>query len=211
MNAPLRTSVRSSRLPLRGLAPMVAIAALAVVVSGQPAAAHGIAGGGLGSGFLHPLLGSDHLLLLLGVGAAAASLSAQLLLWGLAGALAGGVYGALGGGLPAAEVLAALAISAVAALVLRSQNSPASGAKSVLGLAGSVIAAAVAIHAMLHGQEAPAELAAASWWLGALAASVLVAGGSYLVLRQQEAIWSQRLAIGLALAGGLLAFAPVLG
>ena len=89
MNAPLRSSVRTSRLPLPGLAPLMAIAALAVVVSGQPAAAHGISGGGLGSGFLHPLLGSDHLLLLLGVGAAAASLSAQLLLWGLAGASGG--------------------------------------------------------------------------------------------------------------------------
>ncbi len=212
MNAPLRTSVRTSRLPLRGLAPLVAIAALAVVVSGQPAAAHGISGGGLGSGFLHPLLGSDHLLLLLGVGAAAASLSAQLLLWGLAGALAGGVYGALGGGLPAAEVLAALAISAVAALVLRSQNSPTTtGVNAGLGLAGSVIATAVAIHAMLHGHEVPAAISASSWWLGALAASTLVAGGSYLVLRQQGAIWSQLLALGLALAGGLLAFAPMLG
>ncbi len=209
MNAPLRKSARTSLFPVRGLAPMVAIAALAVVVSGQPAAAHGIAGGGLGSGFLHPLLGSDHLLLLLGVGAAAASLSAQLLIWGLGGALAGGVYGALGGGLPAAEVLAALAISAVAALVLRNQSS--TSANVDLGLAGSVIATAVAIHAMLHGHEVPADIGASSWWLGALAASTLVAGGSYLVLRQQAAIWSQRLALGLALAGGLLAFAPVLG
>ena len=215
MNAPLRKSARTSLFPVRGLAPMVAIAALAVVVSGQPAAAHGIAGGGLGSGFLHPLLGSDHLLLLLGVGAAAASLSAQLLIWGLGGALAGGVYGALGGGLPAAEVLAALAISAVAALVLRNQSNTSDNTSDNvdLGLAGSVIATAVAIHAMLHGHEVPADISASasSWWLGALAASTLVAGGSYLVLRQQAAIWSQRLALGLALAGGLLAFAPVLG
>ena len=211
MNAPLRKSARPNRLPFRGLAPLVAIAALAVVVSGQPADAHGISGGGLGSGFLHPLLGSDHLLLLLGVGAAAASLSAQLLLWALAGALTGGVYGALGGGLPAAEVLAALAISAVAALVLRSQNSPSTGVNAGLGLAGSVIATAVAIHAMLHGHDVPAAISASSWWLGALAASTLLAGGSYLVLRQQGAIWSQRLALGLALAGALLAIAPVLG
>ena len=211
MNALFRPSARPSRLPLRNMAPLVASAALAVIVSGQPAAAHGIAGGGLASGFLHPLMGSDHLLLLLGVGAASASLSAQLLLWGLAGALAGGVYGALGGGLPAAEVLAGLAISAVAALVLRRQASPSTDANPALGLAGSVIAAAVAIHAMLHGQEAPADLAASTWWLGAMAASALVAGGSYLVLRHQAPIWSQRLAVGLGLAGGLLAFAPVLG
>lgn len=215
MNAPLRTSDRKRPFSLRGTAPLVAIAALAVVVSGQPASAHGIASGGLGAGLLHPLLGSDHLLLLLGVGAASASLSAQLLLWALAGAVAGGIYGALGGGLPAAEVLAALAVTAVAALVLRRQTSPTAGALSnanpALGLAGSVIATAVAIHAMLHGQEAPAALGATSWWLGALATSALVAGGSTWVLRHQPAIWSQRLALGLALAGGLLAFAPVIG
>ena len=218
MNAPLRTSARPSHSPGRflvaGLAPLVAISALAVVVSGQPAAAHGIAAGGLGGGFFHPLLGSDHLLLLLGIGAASASLSAQLLLWGLAGAIGGGLYGALGGGMPAAEVLAALAITAVAALVLRSQVKPNANSKQAtpaLGLAGALVASAVAIHAMLHGQEAPADLGASSWWLGALAASTLVAGGSYLVLRQRPAIWSQRLALGLALAGGLLALAPVLG
>ena len=143
MNALFRPSARPSRLPLRNLAPLVASAALAVIVSGQPAAAHSIAGGGLASGFLHPLMGSDHLLLLVGVGAASASLSAQLLLWGLAGALAGGVYGALGGGLPAAEVLAALAISAVAALVLRRQASPSTDANPALGLAGSPLLLAV--------------------------------------------------------------------
>ena len=215
MNAPLRTSDRKRPFSLGGTAPLMAIAALAVVASGQPASAHGIASGGLGAGLLHPLLGSDHLLLLLGVGAASASLSAQLLLWGLAGAVAGGIYGALGGGLPAAEVLAALAVTAVAALVLRNQTSTTAGAinntNPALGLAGSVIATAVAIHAMLHGQEAPAALSATSWWLGALATSALVAGGSTWVLRHQPAIWSQRLALGLALAGGLLAFAPVIG
>ena len=110
-------------------------------------------------------------------------------------------------------MLAALAISAVAALVLRNQSSTSANTSDNvdLGLAGSVIATAVAIHAMLHGHEVPADISASSWWLGALAASTLVAGGSYLVLRQQAAIWSQRLALGLALAGGLLAFAPVLG
>jgi urease accessory protein len=215
MNAPLRTSDRKRPFSLHGTAPLVAITALAVVVSGQPASAHGIASGGLGAGLLHPLLGSDHLLLLLGVGAASASLSAQLLLWGLAGAACGGIYGALGGGLPAAEVLAALAITAVAALVLRNQTSTTSGAINnatpALGLAGSVIATSVAIHAMLHGQEATAALATPTWWLGALASSALVAGGSYGLLRHQPAIWSQRLALGLALAGGLLAIAPVIG
>jgi hydrogenase/urease accessory protein HupE len=45
-----------------------------------------IAGGGLVAGFLHPLSGSDHLLLLLA----------------LVGAIGGGLFGALGGTLPEA-------------------------------------------------------------------------------------------------------------
>ena len=64
-------------------------AALGFVLVGQPAQAHGLAHGGLGYGFLHPITGVDHLLLLIGVGAAASYVSAQLLLWGLAGAVLG--------------------------------------------------------------------------------------------------------------------------
>ena len=60
-----------------------ALAALAVVVSSTPAQAHGGAAAGVGAvgvmgGVLHPLLGVDHLSLLLAVGAAAATISWQL-------------------------------------------------------------------------------------------------------------------------------------
>lgn len=39
-----------------------------------------------------------------------------------------------------------------------------------------MVAAAVAVHAMLHGLEAPADGSAALWWLGAFTGSVLVSG-----------------------------------
>jgi urease accessory protein len=190
-----------------------ALAALAVVVSSTPAQAHGGAAAGVGAvgvigGVVHPLLGLDHLTLLVAVGAAAAAISWQLLVWAFAGALAGAAIGATGGVIPGAEGVAALAISAVG-LVLLSAGKVAKGGTGTLG--GVVVAAALAIHAMLHGQDVPADIGASSWWLGALAASTLMAGGSYLVLRQQGAIWSQRLALGLALAGALLAISPVLG
>ncbi|MCT0199086.1 HupE/UreJ family protein [Synechococcus sp. CS-1325] len=190
----------------RSLAPILCLSALAIVLAGQPAQAHGIAHGGLSSGFLHPLLGTDHLLLLIGVGAAASYISGQLLLWALAGAIGGGIFGAMGGGLPAAEVIAALAISAVAVLVLRSHRS---GAAPALGFCGTLIAGAVAVHAMLHGQEAPAGMAAASWWLGAFAGSLLVSGGTYLVLRRLPAHWTTKLALLLALFGGFLVLGPI--
>lgn len=185
----------------RSLAMFSGAAALALLLD-QPARAHGIAHGGLAAGVLHPISGADHLLLLIGVGAAAASISPQLLLWALAGAIGGGVFGAMGGTLPAQEVLAALAISAVAVLVLRSLRSPQS---PQLVACAALVAAAVAIHAMLHGLEAPADGSAALWWLGACTGSLLVSGGSFVLLRRLPLAWTQGVAVLLALCGGVVA------
>jgi urease accessory protein len=188
----------------RSLALLAGAAALALLLD-QPAQAHGIAHGGIAAGFLHPISGVDHLLLLIGVGAAASSISAQLLLWALTGAIAGGVFGAMGGTLPAQEFLAALAITAVAVLVvrsLRSQQSPQ------LGACAALVAAAVAVHAMLHGLEAPADDSAALWWLGAFSGSVLVSGGSFLLLQRLPLAWTRGLALLLALCGGVAALGP---
>lgn len=193
--------MKISPLAVFGLA-----ATTVAVLAGSPAQAHGIADGGIAAGFLHPLLGTDHLLLLIAVGAAASYLTASLLLWGLAGALLGGAFGATGGGLPGAEVLAALAITAVAVLVLRAQKSTSPPA---MGFYGTLIAAAVALHAMLHGQEAPFGAGAGLWWLGAFAGSLLVSGGTYLALRRLPAPWTGRLALVLALVGGVLALGPL--
>jgi urease accessory protein len=179
--------------------------ALALLLA-QPAQAHGIAHGGIAAGFLHPISGVDHLLLLVSVGAAGAVISPQLLLWALAGAIGGGVFGALGGTLPAQELLAALAITAVAVLVLRgmrSQQSPR------LGGCAALVAAAVAVHAMLHGMEAPADGSALLWWLGAFSGSVLVSGGSLLLLRRLPVAWTRAAALLLALGSGLVALGPI--
>jgi urease accessory protein len=184
--------------------------ALALLLA-QPAQAHGIAQGGVAAGFFHPISGVDHLLLLVSVGAAGAVISPQLLLWALAGAIGGGVFGALGGTLPAQEFLAALAITVVAVLVLRSlrsQQSPRLGACAAL-VAAALVAAAVAVHAMLHGLEAPAGGSAALWWLGALSGSVLVSGGSFLLLRRLPVAWNRGAALLLALGGGLVALGPI--
>ncbi|MCP9820207.1 HupE/UreJ family protein [Synechococcus sp. Cruz-9H2] len=189
----------------RTLALFGGAAALALLLD-QPAQAHGIAHGGIAAGFLHPISGTDHLLLLIGVGTAASCISAQLLLWALAGAIGGGVFGAMGGTLPAQEFLAALAISAVAVLVLRclrSQQSPQ------LGSCAALVASAVAVHAMLHGLEAPADGSAALWWLGAFAGSVLVSGGSFLLLRRLPLAWTRGVALLLALCGGVAALGPI--
>ena len=193
----------------RSLALAGGATALALLLA-QPAQAHGIAQGGTAAGFFHPISGVDHLLLLVSVGAAGAVISPQLLLWALAGAIGGGVFGALGGTLPAQEFLAALAITAVAVMVLRglrSQQSPQQSPQP--GACAALVAAAVAVHAMLHGLEAPAAGSAARWWLGALSGSVLVSGGSFLLLRRLPVAWTRGAALLLALGGGMVAPGPI--
>jgi len=189
----------------RSLALFGAASALALLLD-LPAQAHGIAHGGIATGFLHPISGVDHLLLLVGIGAAASCMSAQLLLWALAGAIGGGVFGAMGGTLPAQEFLAALAITAVAVLVLRSLRSRQS---PQLGACAALVAAAVAVHAMLHGLEAPADGSALLWWLGAFSGSVLVSGGSFLALRRLPLVWTRGVCVLLALCGGVAALGPI--
>jgi urease accessory protein len=188
----------------RQLVPAAAAGLGLSLLSALPAGAHGMADGGLISGATHPLLGLDHLLLLVGVGALSSYVGATVLLFALAGGLIGALVGSSGGQLPAAEVLAALSVSALGLVTLqlgRMKQRPA------LALVGSLAAAAVAVHALLHGQEAPAGHAA--WWLGALVASALVVGITHLALRRLALRWTLVLAAALSLAGGVLALAPL--
>ena len=188
-----------------------ALAALAVVISSTPAQAHGGASADVGAvgaigGVVHPLLGLDHLTLLVAVGAAAATISWQLLVWALAGALAGAAIGVSGGAIPGAEGLAALAISAVGLLLL----SAGKVGKGVTGpLGGVVVAAALAIHAMLHGLEAPHDSSTWLWWGGALVSSACICGGAALLFKQLPARWIKGLALAFVLIGGVLAVGSV--
>jgi urease accessory protein len=172
------------------------------LLSALPAGAHGLATGGLLQGIGHPLQGLDHLLLLLGVGASAASIDSLLLAFALAGAVLGALFGASGGSLPAAELLAALAVVAVGLLLLQRRRGTR---QPGLALAGSVIGAAVAIHAMLHGHEAPAAVA---WWLGAGVSSAAMVIASFALLRRLPEAWTMRLALLLCIGGGMLALVP---
>ena len=185
---------------LRQLGPAAAAGLALSLLSTLPASAHGLAGAGLAAGASHPLLGLDHLLLLLGVGGAAAVAGPSLLLVALAAAISGGLYGALGGNLPGAEVLAALMVSGLGLALAARQG-------KVLAL---VLAGGVAIHAMLHGQEATGSSAdLLGWWLGASLCSAAVVGASFTVIRQLDPSWGRRLAGALSIGGALLALAPL--
>ena len=80
---------------------------------------------------------------------------------------------------------------------------------ALLGACAALVAASVAVHAMLHGLEAPAGGSAALWWLGALSGSVLVSGGSLLLLRRLPVAWTRGVALLLALGGGMVALGPI--
>ena len=166
-----------------------------------PAQAHGGADHAVLGGALHPLMGLDHLLLLVGVGLGVAQLGRSVLVSALAGALVGGLVGGFGGSLPGAELLAALGVAALgAALFIGLRGGKGMSAVSL------ITAAAVGLHAMLHGLESSGT---GSWWLGALLGSAAVVGSSTWIAQRLDRRKALSAAALLACAGGLLAIAPL--
>ena len=195
----------------RFLSPLVALTAgFAVVLGTHPALAHGTATGAALGGLTHPLLGVDHLFMLMAAGSAASLVSSLLLLWALGGAVIGAAVGFTGFTVASAEVLAALAISAVGALILvAGKVAKTSNPDIVTTISGVVVAGGISIHAMLHGLEAPKDSSTLLWWSGALLSSVLVCGGTYLLQKKLPVTWTKAAAIAFLAIGGLLAFGPL--
>jgi len=195
----------------RFLSPLVALTAGSAVILGtHPALAHGTAAGGALGGLTHPLLGVDHLFMLMAVGTAASFISSQLLLWALGSAVIGAAVGFTGFTLASAEVLAALAISAVGALILLAGRVVKTSNTDMLAtISGVVVAGGISIHAMLHGLEAPKDSSTLLWWSGALLSSVLVCGGTYLLQKKLPVTWTKTAAIAFLAIGGFLAFGPL--
>ena len=195
--------------PAAAIATATASAAT-LMLSSFPAEAHGVAAGGAGGGLIHPLLGLDHLFMLMAVGTAASFLSARLLLWALGGAVIGAAVGLTGWSLPAAELLAALAVSVMGGVILLAgKASNTSKGNPLTSLSASVVAVGVSLHAMLHGLEAPTDGSTVLWWGGALLSSALVCGATYLLLKKLPGVRPQAAAWAFLAIGGLLAWAPL--
>jgi urease accessory protein len=195
----------------RLLSPLVALTAGSAAILGtHPALAHGIASGGVTGGLTHPLLGLDHLVMLMAVGTAASLISSQLLLWAVGGAAIGAALGSAGTSVAFAEMLAALAISAVGALtLLAGRFAKTSNPDALTTISGFVVGAGVSLHAMLHGLEAPKDSSTLLWWSGALLSSALVCGGTYLLLKKLPVSVSKAAGVAFLAIGGFLAFGPL--
>jgi urease accessory protein len=182
-----------------------ALAALLVLVS-TAASAHADAAdatGGFIAGFLHPLLGWDHVVAMVAVGLWGAFLGAPAIwvlpvVFPLVMAL-GGVLGVAGVPIPAVEAGIALSAIVLGAMVTLAARPP-------LAVAAVIVGAFAIFHGHAHGTELPTAANPLVFSLGfVLATGLLHAGGIAfgLLVRWPAGRWAVR---GL---GGLIALVGV--
>jgi urease accessory protein len=185
---------------------IIACAAVMGLALAAPAFAHtGIAphSHGFAAGFLHPLMGLDHLLAMLGVGVWAAQLGKRAT-WLVPAAfvavmIAGAGLALMGAPLPMVEFGIAGSVLAIGALI-------AFGTRMPVGLAMGLVGLFALFHGHAHGTELPGLAHPAAYGAGFAAATALlhVAGvGIALALRQLAAKLPFRVAgAAMALVGG---------
>ena len=173
------------------------------LAAASPALAHTAEGlgGGFASGFMHPLLGADHIAAMLAVGLWGAFLGAPAIfilpiVFPLVMAI-GGVLGILGVPLPGIEL--GIAISAVVLGLM-----VALAAKPHLWIAALLVGVFAIFHGHAHGTELPGEANALAYAIGFVIATGLLhlAGIAFGLLTQYP---NGRLAV--RAAGGAIALA----
>jgi urease accessory protein len=191
MNTPTRTIACAAVMGL-------ALTAPALAHTGVGAHSHGFA-----AGFLHPLMGLDHMLAMLGVGVWAAQLGKRAT-WLVPAAfvavmIAGAGLALAGAPLPMVEVGIAGSVLMIGALI-------AFGARMPVGLAMGLVGLFALFHGHAHGTELPGFAHPAAYGAGFVAATALlhVAGvGIALAVRQHAAKLPFRVAgAAMALVGG---------
>jgi len=150
----------------------VAISGLLALIA-EPALAHTVAGSaaGFGAGFLHPLTGFDHLLAMVCVGIWGAELGAPAI-WLLPIAFPlimafGGALGVVGVPLPAGELLVAISVVVLGALVAWGRRMP-------IAAALAVVAVFAVAHGHAHGSELPGAADAVAFTVGFVIATGLL-------------------------------------
>lgn len=159
----------------------VGLLLLAGLAAAGPAAAHPADDPRLGGwldGFLHPLLGLDHLAAMLAVGAIATLAFRKLPLWSTPAAfvgamVAGGFTGVAGSELGGVETIIATSVLIGGLALLAAKHAPLGWWLLPL------VAIAGAAHGNAHGLEAPAAAAPVAYVVGfVLATSILHAAGA---------------------------------
>lgn len=182
--------------------PVIALAAVLTLVAGG-AAAHEVeaTGAGFVTGFLHPILGWDHVAAMVAVGLWGAFLGSPAI-WILPLAFpivmaVGGALGVAGIGLPAVELGIALSALVIGAMVALAQRPP-------LWVAAVVVGAFALFHGHAHGTEMPAAASPAAYAVGFVLGTGLLhlAGIAFGLLADSR---SGRVAV--RGAGGLIAAA----
>jgi urease accessory protein len=190
-----------------------AVLALGVFVlamlAAEPAAAHSVGSSATGfvTGFLHPPSGVDHLLAMVSVGIWGAELGSPAI-WLLPIAFplimaVGGALGVIGVPLPAGELLIALSVVVLGALVASARRVP-------LWLAIAIVGVFAIAHGHAHGAELPGSADALAFTIGFVLSTGLLhlAGiGIGLLTRWPSGVFAIR-ACGLivALTGCYLVF-----
>ncbi len=153
--------------PPKSLIVMVAVTAFSLAT---PAAAHPLHGAGFAAGWVHPLLGLDHLLAMLAVGLWAAQLGGRWL-WAaplafISGMLAGGLLGlgAITMPLTSAAIDPVIAASVLMLGLVIAANVRASASLRAAGT--GLIALFAVFHGVVHAAEVPGQLAAAAYVAG---------------------------------------------
>ncbi|MEM1111888.1 MAG: HupE/UreJ family protein [Pseudomonadota bacterium] len=136
-----------------------------LLIVSQAAIAHeaGDVAGGFSSGFMHPILGWDHVVAMVAVGLWGAVLG-QPAIWILPVTFPlvmafGGVLGVIGVPLPGVEIGIALSAIILGAMVL-------SAARPPLWLAAVIVAAFAIFHGHAHGTELPDAVSPLAYSLG---------------------------------------------
>jgi urease accessory protein len=188
---------------------ILALAAIMGAALSAPAFAHtgiGAHGNGFVAGFMHPLMGLDHMLAMLGVGIWAAQLGKRAI-WlvptAFVAVMIGGAALALSGAaMPMVEFGIAGSVLVIGGLI-------ALGARMPVTLAMSLVGAFALFHGHAHGTELPGFAHPAAYGAGFVAATALLhaagAGVAYLA-RRHAAKLSFRIAGAMmaAVGGGLL-------
>lgn len=180
----------------------------AAALIAAPAFAHTGVGAvhGMAAGFMHPFLGADHLLAMVGVGVWAAQINPRrcwlLPLAFVAVMIMGAVAGFAGVAVPQVELGILGSVLLLGVLIAAAPRLPA-------WLPVLLVAAFAFFHGHAHGTELPAEASSTSYALGLVAATALLhaAGiGLAFALRRGAGGLAIRLAgLVIALAGGALA------